>query len=50
MCADRYSPREDETEKTTGRVDGAKEIIDSADVRNAITACRAARVAGQKVK
>ena len=50
MCDDRYLPREDQTEKTTARVDGGQEIIDGADVRNAINACAAARAAGKKVQ
>ena len=39
-----------ETEKTTARVDGAQEIIDGAEVRNAMDACAAARAAGKKVQ
>ena len=50
MCDDRYLPREDETEKTTARVDGAQEIIDGTEVRNAMDACAAARAAGKKVQ
>ena len=50
MCDDRYWPREDETEKTTARVDGAQEIIDGAEVRNAMDACATARAAGKKVQ
>ena len=50
MCDGRYWPREEETEKTTAKVDGAQEIIDGADVRNAINACAAARAAGKKVQ
>ena len=50
MCDDRYWPREDETENTTARVDGAQEIIDGAEVRNAMDAYAAARAAGKKVQ